>query len=95
MGYGKDKVVVELIMPNPLTEDNYYAELELPANPSYISDALQRARCFRHGKEKLGMIVTHCERLPLLVNVEFDTPTIEEMDFFATAGKRCVWHKLV
>lgn len=64
---------------------DYYADLQMPAADYEITDALQRTRLDGANKNT-GMIiqVTDCDILPELCYCRLDSPSIKELNFFAT-----------
>lgn len=74
---------MQLVVDNPLNGDFYNTELELPATKAEIKDALHRGRAVGRNPETFGLVITQCWVLPDLATVDFDSPTIEELNFFA------------
>lgn len=79
----KTQAIVLLEVDNPFNGDFYRTELELPATKAEIKDALHRGRAVGRNPETFGMTVIQCPALPDLVFVDFDRPTIKELNFFA------------
>lgn len=73
---------LELSAENPISRECFYTELDVPAEDYEIQDAMQKLRAV--GKEG-GVWVSILEResIPELDDVRLDSPTIEELDFFA------------
>lgn len=80
---GKQQAIMQLVVDNPFNGDFYHTELELPATKAEIKDALHRGRAVGRNPETFGLVFTQCTALPDLVVVDFDRPTIEELNFFA------------
>lgn len=74
---------MQLVVDNPLNGGFYNTELELPATKAEIKDALHRGRAVGRNPESFGLVITHCWVLPDLESVDFDRPTMEELNFFA------------
>lgn len=74
---------MQLVVDNPLNGGFYNTELELPATKAEIKDALHRGRAVGRNPESYGLVITHCWVLPDLESVDFDRPTMEELNFFA------------
>lgn len=80
----KQKVMtVELSTESEDARLYYYTELSLPAQNHEIRDALQRVR-FREGDDThLDIGVVSCSLLPQLENLRLDSPSVQELAFFA------------
>lgn len=73
---------IEYSVERPKGGGYYYSELELPASRARIRDAQQKARLL--GRETQGSIeVLECRELPELTDIRLDSPTAEELNFFA------------
>lgn len=69
---------------SPINEEEFYADLEMPAADHEITDALQRARLyFKQPNITQTITVTGCEILPELMDRRLDSPSIDELNFFA------------
>lgn len=77
------QMTIEMVNEYPGQEQYYYADLELPAMEYEIRDALQRARDFGQTDGYREVSVLNCDLLPALVGVRLDSPTLDEMNFFA------------
>lgn len=77
------QMTIEMVTEYPGREQYYYADLELPAAEYEIRDALQRARDFGQMDGYQQVSVLNCELLPALVRVRLDSPTLDELNFFA------------
>ena len=60
----------------------YYAELALPAENYEILDAMQRLRAAGR-EDSVWVNILECADLPALENVRLDSPTLDELNFFA------------
>ncbi|MBQ8238086.1 MAG: hypothetical protein IJZ39_08070 [Oscillospiraceae bacterium] len=61
----------------------YYAALKLPAQDHELRDAMQKLRLINGRKAWMGCSVQLCESLPELADTRLDTPSLEELNFFA------------
>lgn len=77
------QMTIEMVTEYPGQEQYYYADLELPAMEYEIRDALQRARDFGQMDGYQEVSVLNCDLLPVLVGVRLDSPTLDELNFFA------------
>lgn len=77
------QMTIEIINEYPGREQYYYADLELPAAEHEIRDALQRARDIGQTDGLFEISVLNCELLPALVGTRLDSPTLDELNFFA------------
>lgn len=77
------QMTIEMVNEYPGQDQYYYADLELPAMEYEIRDALQRARDFGQTDGYREVSVLNCDLLPALVGVRLDSPTLDEMNFFA------------
>lgn len=82
MGLYQNEAIVQLVIDNPFNGDFYHTDLELPVTKVEIQDALHRGRAVGRNPESFGLVVTQCSALPDLETVDFDMPTIEELNFF-------------
>jgi len=90
----RDKLVIELCAENLHGTDYHYANLKLPATDGQIEDAMQIARAI--GREEYVQIsVISCPRLPELMDTRLDSPTIEEMNFFAQRLEKLPENQLI
>lgn len=74
---------MQLVVENPLNGDFYNTELKLPATKAEIKDAMHRGRAVGRNPESYGLVITQCWVLPDLASVDFDSPTMKELNFFA------------
>ena len=79
----RDKTVFEITTVNPLNKEYYYTDLILPATESEIEDALQKARVIGAENGWQDIYAINSPYLPELVDTLLDTPTIDELNFFA------------
>lgn len=77
------QITIEMVNEYPGRDDFYYADLELPAEEYEIRDALQRARDFGQMDGYREISILNCDLLPALVGVRMDSPTLDELNFFA------------
>lgn len=90
----KDKLVIELCTENLYGTDYHYANLKLPATEGQIEDAMQIARAIGR-EEYIQISVISCPRLPELMDTRLDSPTIEEMNFFAQRLEKLPENQLI
>lgn len=74
---------VELQNDNPFTGDSYYEPLPLPATEYEIRDALQRIRATGRLMTPDQISVYDCRAIPQLDGCRLDSPTLDELNFFA------------
>lgn len=80
----KEKTVtIELSHENPLGDDYFYAALNLPAEEYEIRDAIQRARMVKREDSFRSIGILDCGAWPELLYYRLDSPTIDELNFFA------------
>lgn len=80
----KEKTLsVELSHENPLGDGYFYTSLDMPAAEYEIRDAIHRARMI--GRENMfrSIGILDCEAWPDLLYYRLDSPTIDELNFFA------------
>lgn len=77
------QITIELVNEYPGRDGFYYADLELPAKEYEIRDALQRSRDFGQMDGYREISILNCELLPALAGVRLDSPTLDELNFFA------------
>lgn len=77
-------LLLEIGSVSPVNEEEFYADLEMPAEDHEITDALQRARLyFKQPYTSQTITVNGCEILPELMDRRLDSPSIDELNFFA------------
>lgn len=80
----KEKTLtIELSHENPLGDGYFYAMLDLPAEEHEIRDAIQRARMIGREDSFRSIAVLNCDAWPELSYYRPDSPTIDELNFFA------------
>ena len=80
----KEKILtIELSHENPLDNGYFYAMLELPAAEHEIRDALQRVRMVGRENSFQSISILNCDAWPEQLNYRLDSPTIDELNFFA------------
>lgn len=77
------QMTVELVNERPGQDGYYYASLELPAEDYEIRDALQKLRAIGREDEYQEVSILDCGLLPELTDVRLDSPTLDELNFFA------------
>ena len=82
MNYTQKNMRLELSAENPENNGYYYAELLLPAEEYEIRDAMQQLRAVGR-EDSVWISVLECDALPELENVRLDSPTLDELNFFA------------
>ncbi len=78
----KKGMMVELVNEYP-DIGYYYASLELPAEDHEIRDALQKLRAVGREDGHQDISILNCELLPELLDTRLDSPTLDELNFFA------------
>lgn len=77
-------MLIEYSVEHPAGRGYFYAELELPATQAQIRDAQQKARLIgRENSAYCEIEITSCPELPELTGIRLDSPTVEELNFFA------------
>ena len=80
----KEKTLtIELSHENPLGDGYFYAMLELPAAEHEIRDAIQRARMVGREESFRSIGILDCGAWPELLYYRLDSPSIDELNFFA------------
>ena len=80
----KEKTLtIELSHENPLGDGYFYAMLDLPAEEYEIRDAIQRARMIGREERFRSIGILDCGAWPELLYYRLDSPTIDELNFFA------------
>lgn len=82
MSYIQKIIRLELSAEKPANDGYYYAGLSLPAEDYEILDTMQKLRAVGR-EEDVWISVMECNALPVLENVRLDSPTIDELNFFA------------
>lgn len=77
------QITIEMANEYPGRDGFYYADLDLPAADYEIRDVLQRERNVRQTDGFFEISVLNCELLPSLARARLDSPTLDELNFFA------------
>ena len=77
------QMTIEMVNEYPGRDGYYYADLELPATDYEIRDALHRLRDFGQTDGFFEVSVLNCEALPALAGARLDSPTLDELNYFA------------
>lgn len=77
------QITIELVTEYEGQDGYYYADLDLPAEDYAIRDALQKARAVLRQDGYQEISILNCDLLPGLSNVRLDSPTLDELNFFA------------
>lgn len=91
---------LDLSAEKPTNDGYYYAELLLPAEEYEIRDAMQQLRAVGR-EDSIWISILECGRMPELENVRLDSPTLDELNFFAkrlaamTDEERIVFHAVI
>lgn len=87
----KEKTLtIELSHENPLGDGYFYAMLDLPAEEYEIRDAIQRARMIGREESFRSIGILDCGAWPELLYYRLDSPSIDELNFFAKLSDYCV-----
>lgn len=78
----KKQMKLQIAAENPNSIDWFYSDIELPAERYEIEDALQRARIGSEDTYR-EYTVYECDTLPMIDGQRLDSPSIEELNFFA------------
>lgn len=73
---------LELSAEKPVSDGSYYAELLLPAKDFEIRDAMQKLRAVGR-EDSVWISILECDGLCELENARLDSPTVDELNFFA------------
>lgn len=82
MSYTQKIMRLELSVEKPTNDGYYYGELLLPAENYEIRDAMQKLRAVGR-EDSVWVSILESEELPELEDVRLDSPTIDELNFFA------------
>lgn len=82
MNYTRKIMRLDLSAEKPTSNGYYYTELLLPAEDYEILDAMQRLRAAGR-EDSVWISILECSDLPILENVRLDSPTLDELNFFA------------
>lgn len=75
---------IEICSVSRETKEYIYTTLILPATDSEIEDAMQKARITEQYNDYLDAGIVECPRLPEIAHTRLDSPTINELNFFAS-----------
>lgn len=73
---------LDLSAEKPTNDGYYYAQLPMPAEEYEIRDAIQRLRAVGR-EDDIWISILECGGLPELENIRLDSPTLDELNFFA------------
>lgn len=79
----KKQMTIEMVTEYPGRNGYYYADLRLPAEDYEIRDALQKSRDTGRKDGYREISILNCELIPQLADVRLDSPTLDELNFFA------------
>ncbi|WP_407656964.1 AAA family ATPase [Massiliimalia massiliensis] len=79
----KKQMTIEMVTEYPGRDGYYYADLRLPAEDYEIRDALQKSRDTGRKDGYREITILNCELIPELADVRLDSPTLDELNFFA------------
>lgn len=82
MRYTRKIMRLDLSAEKPASNGYYYTELLLPAEDYEIRDAMQQLRAIGR-EDSVWISILECSDLPMLENVRLDSPTLDELNFFA------------
>ena len=76
-------IKIELCNEKPNSTEHFYSTVSLPNSYSEILDAYHKVRITTEPDAGVEIRVTECPRLPELVGTRLDSPTMDELNFFA------------
>ncbi|MCD7872753.1 MAG: antirestriction protein ArdA [Clostridiales bacterium] len=80
----KNVMLIEMSAENEDDSSKQYAaDIYLPASLYEIDDAVERCRGYLVKTDMMPLIISECERVPLLSQLRFDTVTIYELNYLA------------
>lgn len=82
MRYTRKIMRLDLSAEKPTSNGYYYTELLLPAEDYEIRDAMQRLRAVGR-EDSVWISILECDTFPMIENVRLDSPTLDELNFFA------------
>ncbi len=82
MSYTQKIMRLDLSAESPNNDGYYYAELLLPAEEYEIRDTMQKLRAVGR-EDSIWISVLECGELPALEGIRLDSPTLDELNFFA------------
>lgn len=78
------KMTIEIRNETPAFNESFISTIDLPALPLTLRDAEQRARLPMNPEQPPEIVVISCPDLPELIDCRLDSPSTEEMNFFAS-----------
>ena len=78
------KMTIEIRNETPAFNESFVSTIDLPALPLALRDAEQRARLPVNPEQPPEIVVLSCPDLPELIDCRLDSPSTEEMNFFAS-----------
>ena len=78
------KMTIEIRNKTPAFNESFVSTIDLPTLPLALRDAEQRARLPRDPDPPPEIVVISCPDLPELIDCRLDSPSTEEMNFFAS-----------
>ena len=78
------KMTIEIRNETPAFNESFVSTIDLPALPLALRDAEQRARLPVNPEQPPEIVVISCPDLPELIDCRLDSPSTEEMNFFAS-----------
>ena len=78
------KMTIEIRNETPAFNESFISTIDLPALPLALRDAEQRARLPMNPEQPPEIVVISCPDLPELIDCRLDSPSTEEMNFFAS-----------
>ena len=78
------KMTIEIRNETPAFNESFVSTIDLPALPLALRDAEQRARLPKDPEQPPEIVVVSCPDLPELIDCRLDSPSTEEMNFFAS-----------
>lgn len=77
------KMTIEIRNETPAFNESFVSTIDLPALPLALRDAEQRARLPMNPEQPPEIVVISCPDLPELIDCRLDSPSTEEMNYFA------------
>ena len=78
------KMTIEIRNETPAFNESFVSTIDLPALPLALRDAEHRARLPVNPEQPPEIVVISCPDLPELIDCRLDSPSTEEMNFFAS-----------
>ena len=82
MRYTRKMMRLDLSAEKPTANGYYYTELLLPAEDYEILDSMQQLRAIGR-EDSVWISILECDTFPMIENVRLDSPTLDELNFFA------------